>query len=120
MSNRPRYTAGQVAAALRASRGLALQAAGRLGCDAETIHRYARRHPSVAQAMAEARGELVDLAESKLEQALDRGDWPAVHFTLRTLGKDRGYGERTELTGAGGQELTFTISLDRPTDDASD
>jgi len=33
---------------------------------------------------------------------LDADEWPAIKFVLVTLGKDRGYAERTEVTGAEG------------------
>jgi hypothetical protein len=34
---------------------------------------------------------MVDIAESKLHEAVERGEWRAVRYTLSTLGRDRGY-----------------------------
>ena len=34
---------------------------------------------------------MVDIAESKLHEAVERGEWRAVGYTLSTLGRDRGY-----------------------------
>jgi hypothetical protein len=44
--------------------------------------------------------ELVDLAESRLAAAVRRGERWAVELVLRSLGRDRGYGEPPEKTDA--------------------
>ena len=40
---------------------------------------------------------MVDVAEGRLNQAVNNGDLTAIIFTLKTLGKSRGYIERQEL-----------------------
>jgi len=99
---KPRYSVKQIISALDETKGLVYLAAKKLGCEPATIHNYAKRHPAVREAMVTARGEMVDLAEAKLYQAVRNGDKWAVQFALRTQGKDRGYVERTqqEVTGA--------------------
>ncbi len=87
----PRYTAEQVAAALRAAGGVHAIAAEQLGCHRTTILDYIRRYPKVRQAYDEARAVAVDRAESKLMALVEREEWPAIRFTLVTLGRDRGY-----------------------------
>jgi len=87
----PRYTAEQVAAALRAAGGVHAVAAEQLGCHRTTILDYVRRYPKVRQAYDEARAAAVDKAESWLMALVERGEWPAIRFTLVTLGRDRGY-----------------------------
>jgi len=42
------------------------------------------------------RESLVDLAETKLKEKLNAGDLKATLFTLKTLGKNRGYVEKRE------------------------
>jgi len=54
----------------------------------------------VRQAWIDARETMVDLAQSKLYDAVERGEWPAVHYTLSTLGKDRGFTTRPTSTPA--------------------
>jgi hypothetical protein len=93
----PRYTATQVADALRSTRGMTYLAAKRLGCDPNTIMAYCRRYPTVEQAKQDARGELLDVAEVKLWQAVQAGEHWAVTFALRTLGRERGFGEHLAL-----------------------
>jgi hypothetical protein len=92
----PRYTAEQVATALRAEHGIKIDAARSLGCHRSTIDRYIKRYPEVREAFEEAREILIDRAEAQLTAAVDAGDWPAVRFTLVTLGKERGYAEHDE------------------------
>jgi hypothetical protein len=93
----PRYTATQVADALRATRGMVYLSAKRLGCDPNTIMAYCRRYPTVEQAKQEARGELLDAAEVRLWDAVLRGEHWAICFALRTLGKSRGYSEHLNV-----------------------
>ena len=100
--SRARYSAQQVIDALRHTKGLVSLAAKRLRCDPETIHNYCKRNPSVQQAKVDARGELLDVAELTVWDAIQRGDVQAAISVLRMLGKDRGYGERHEVTGQDG------------------
>ena len=83
-------------AALLEAHGVKAQAARLLGCNRNTVERYISLYPTVQEAYAIARAELVDLAESKLVEQLEGGEWPAIRFTLATIGKDRGYVERSE------------------------
>ena len=70
----------QVIAALNATKGTVCFAARRLGCDADTIQNYCKRFPTVMAAKKEHQAELVDLAELKLWDAVERGDMWAVLF----------------------------------------
>ena len=91
-----RFTTREIIAALLEARGVKAQAARLLGCNRNTVERYISLYPTVQEAYAIARAELVDLAESKLVDQLEAGEWPAIRYTLSTLGKDRGYVERSE------------------------
>ena len=95
-----RYGPGKVAEALRQAAGIKAEAARRLGCTRATVDAYIKRHPEVREAWIDARETMVDLAESKLYDAVERGEWPAVHYTLSTLGKDRGFTTRPTPTPA--------------------
>jgi hypothetical protein len=92
-----RYTAQQVIAALQATRGMVYLAAKRLQCQPQTIMNYYKRYPSVEAAKHDARGELLDVAEVKLWQAVQRDEAWAIAFALKTIGRSRGYGERLDL-----------------------
>src|SRR5262245_28606161 len=97
MARRRRYTQAEVAEAVRASRGLVTLAARRLDCNRGTILDYAHRYSAVAEALADAREQQLDVAEAKLFQAIDGGELAAITFYLRTVGRHRGYSERHEV-----------------------
>lgn len=97
-----RYTTIEVIKAIKQAQGIKAVAARHLGCCRLTVDNYIKRHPTVAKAYQEQRDTLVDNAESQLIVKVDEGEWPAIKFILTTLGKDRGYTERREITGAEG------------------
>lgn len=101
-----RFTLATVEAALRKNRGMVARAARMLRYTPQTIRNYMQRHPAIAAVVAEERELFVDVAELKLNTAVQRGEPWAVCFTLKCLGKDRGYVERQERTGANGQPLS--------------
>ncbi len=104
-----RYTAEQVIEALRGTMGIKSAAARRLGCHWTTVDRYIKRYPTIARAYEEERQSIVDLAEVKLVERLKDGDGAMIRFVLATLGKDRGYVERRELTGEGGSAILIRV-----------
>lgn len=115
-----RYTALQVAGAIRQARGILSAAAELLGCQRATVLAYIRRHATVRLALQESRAVLVDHAEQRLTDAVDKGEWPAVRFTLLTLGRDRGY--RSGRTGDAGDpgSLPDELAAGEPAEDYSD
>jgi len=76
---------------LKAKDGKVYNAAAALGCSATAIYRRINRDPEIAEVVQQARGELVDLAEDALKQAVKRGEGWAVCFALKTQGRNRGY-----------------------------
>lgn len=111
MAGKQQYTVEQVEGALRATKGLLSLAAERLGCTRQTVTNYVNRYKSLQKVRDEQRAHVVDTAELALMNAiLDKQGW-AVCFTLKTLGKDRGYVERQEITGKDGEKLSFTLKI---------
>lgn len=104
-----RYTPEQVAAALKETRGMVYLAADRLGCSHVTIQNYVKRFKVVEEAYNTQRGRLIDTAELALWKGVQEGEQWAVLFALRTLGKDRGFVERQEVTGKDGEPFSITI-----------
>lgn len=92
----PKYTPSQVELALRTTHGCVYAAARALQCHPETVYRYMRRYPSVQRARDESRELRLDLAELRLDQAVQAGQAWAVCFFLKTQGRRRGYSERFE------------------------
>jgi len=100
--SRQRYTQQQMINALTQAHGLIAPAAQALHCHRHTVDRYIARYPLVRRAYEEAREAVIDLAESKLIELVEQRDWRAIRYLLSTLGKDRGYVERTEVQQMGG------------------
>lgn len=53
------------------------------------------------------REELVDIAENKLLESIQKGDTTAIIYTLKTLGRYRGYSEKIEMV----QNSPFQIEV---------
>jgi hypothetical protein len=89
----PRYTVEQVREAIIKARGLVTEVARILGCGREVIYRgYLQVHEDLREALVEAREQTLDLAESKLFDAINSGqDW-AIKYYLDAVGRRRGYG----------------------------
>ena len=104
-----RFTPKQVADTLTETRGMVFLAAKKLGCSDDTIYNYAKRYKAVGDALRQQRGQFVDMAELKLWNTVNEGESWAVQFALRTLGKERGYVERQEVTGKDGGELVIRV-----------
>jgi hypothetical protein len=96
------YSAAVIAAALTESKGMVYVAAQKVGCCAQTIYNYIRDYKVVAQAAQHQNGLLGDMSELKLFTAIQNNEPWAIAFYLKTKGKDRGYTERTEVSGPGG------------------
>jgi hypothetical protein len=105
MPGKQRFTAAQMIAALKATHGMVYLAAKRLKCDPDTVLNYCKRYPSVEAVKQAQRGELVDLAEEKLRASIQNGEAWGIAFCLKTLGKERGYVERQEVSGTDGAPL---------------
>jgi hypothetical protein len=107
-----------VIAALRETKGMVYLAAKRLGCDPDTVKNYCKRYPTVQAAKDAERGEMVDTAELKLWASIQNGEAWGISLALKTIGKDRGYVERTEQTGKDGtplnEKVIVTMSTQEP------
>jgi len=116
MSKYPRYTQQQVIDALVQAGGLKHPAAAALHCSRRTINRFIEVYPAVKTAYEDAIQDTIDVAQSKLMALVEREDFRAIHFLLSTLGKDRGFTERTEIQTLGGdldairQQLQYDIA----------
>lgn len=99
----------QIIDALRDVNGMVYLAARKLGCAPNTIYNRMAKSDNIKAAVEDYRGELIDLSEQKLRQAVLNGEPWAVALVLKTLGKKRGYVERTEITGEDGDKIVFTV-----------
>lgn len=107
-----KYRKQDVIDALVDARGMIAPAARRLGASRTTILSYIDQYPEIAQAVADQREAVTDLAETRLYDAIqDREAW-AICFYLKTQAKRRGYVERAEVTGSNGAPVNIKLVYD--------
>ncbi len=76
------------------------------------------RYPEVAEAQKleyEKMGDAVELA--LYDEAVNQRNTAALIFLAKTKYKNRGYTERTEVTGGDGQDFTIKIDYDKHDND---
>jgi hypothetical protein len=100
-----KYTSNQIGDAIREKHGNISAAARYLGCSRNTIARYIDRYPTLKSVYEEERETLIDFAENQLFKQVQEGNITAIIFTLKTIGKSRGYVERQEVTGVDGGKV---------------
>jgi len=107
-------SAKKVARAIRDANGLLSFAAQSLGCSRQTVYEHIRKYACCAEAVEEARNKFVDVAESKMMKAVQSEQPWAVALICKTLGRKRGYVERTEheVAGEGGGPLVMEFVVD--------
>lgn len=91
-----RVTVEQIEQALRQANGNVSHAAHELGMARGALHHRISQSARLKQVVAEAREELVDIAETALRKQIEQGNIAAIIFALKTIGRPRGYVERTE------------------------
>lgn len=110
VSKKRERTAERIILALGESQGLLTLAAKKSGIGYRTIVQYVADFPSVKEAAIEAKEHMIDFAESKLYQNIKEGDNTAIIFYLKTQAKHRGYIERAEVSGIGGEPIRYEIN----------
>ena len=106
-----KHRTADIISALEKTHGMVYLAAEALGCAPVTIYRRAEKDAKVQGVINDQRGKLIDKAELKLEHAVMNGEPWAVTLTLKSLGKNRGYVERQEVTGADGGAIKHSMTV---------
>ena len=78
----------------------------------QSYYNWMENDPAFAEEVEAIRQEQIDTVESALLNKIEGGDTTAVIFYLKTKGKERGYSERTELTGRDGKDLIPDIRIE--------
>jgi hypothetical protein len=86
-----------VGAALVALRGNVSAVARRYKVARSAVQQMIAARPELQSIRDDARQTRIDEAEDALDRAVRRGEGWAVCFTLKTLGRERGYIERHEM-----------------------
>lgn len=97
MAKPEQFTAKQMIDALRQTKGMITLAARQLGCASNTVRRYVREYPTVAEAWKEFHEQTGDAVELALyDEAINKRNTAALIFLAKTKYKGRGYTERLE------------------------
>lgn len=107
--SRALYTAEQFIKAIPNTGGIVTAIARRVGCDRHTARKFIDEHPTVAAAYRDETERVLDLAETQTIKAIEKGDMQTVRYYLSTKGRNRGYVERQEVTGADGGAVTLKV-----------
>lgn len=97
MARRRQYKPKQVADALTLNKGMVYLAARTLGCKHTTVYNYINDYDICREAYEQQGGEVVDHAELKLFEAVERCEPWAVNKVLNEKGRNRGYGVESGL-----------------------
>ena len=113
MSQRSRarqYEPEAICSAIVASRGIVKSAAYRLRCHPDTIYTAVKTFPEVAETLRLTRDETLDIAESHLFAAIERGEQWACEFFLKNTreGAARGYSARIDV-----QPVNIVVNVNR-------
>jgi len=92
-----KVTAAEAAQALRDKKGFITQAAKQLGISRRHLHRLIEAHPTIKEALEDAKAEMKDFTESKIYKGINRGNTALIIFYAKTQMKDRGYTEKQEI-----------------------
>ncbi|MGR3219495.1 MAG: helix-turn-helix domain-containing protein [Candidatus Anammoxibacter sp.] len=117
MPKKPKFTKEKVANALEKSKGFQSYAANLLKCTPRTIYNYMQKYPELQEVLNDALEERIDVAETKLDEAINKGEPWSIAFFLKTRAKHRGYVERQEVTGKDGTPLSFADKVKKLSDD---
>lgn len=109
MPGNNQFKAHQFIDAMPGTFGIVTAIARKVGCSWMTAKKYIDSYPTVNQAWRAEREKALDLTETKAIEAINAGDGPMIRYFLSTQGKNRGYTERREITGADGK--SFSIKL---------
>lgn len=102
----------QIVHALEKKSGNITQAAKALKVTRQALYKRIWNNEELEQVVADAREEMVDIAESAARKQIREGNTAMIIFTLKTLGKSRGYVERVEQEHSGVQTLRVVYGDD--------
>ena len=111
MARKNRYTTDQVKQALIDANGLVYIAAESLGCRSAAVYSYIKRYKEIEEVLNEQREVIIDKAESKLFEQIEKGEQWAIQFALKTIGKHRGYTEKTETENKSDINVNMNVML---------
>ena len=114
-----KVTKDQLSLAIAEGKGIVTAICQRLNISRWAFYKRIKNNPDLVVELRTAREELADVAELKLWEKLKEGDIRAILFTLKTIGKDRGFVEKMEIDQTQNQVINIIevpeMSADEPT-----
>ena len=110
MAKTGKFTAQQVIDVIPGTGGIISTIASALGCTWITAKKYIENKPSVKQAYEDELEATIDLAEGVILRSIKRNDSADAKWFLSRKGKDRGWVERTEITGKDGEAVSIKVA----------
>ncbi len=104
-----KFTAEEVSQAIIKAKGILSVAADLLGCSRRTIYNYIQKYKTVKDVAEDQKEKTTDWVFNKLLMAIKKDNLTAIMFYLKTVGKDRGFTERFEHTGADEKPIPISI-----------
>jgi len=107
--------------AIRGTGGIVSQIAKRLSVDWSTARKYINAWDETKKAFEDERETILDMAERTLFKSVKDGNSQDAKWVLSTLGKNRGFSERQEITGANGDNFInkVVVQFVRPEDETT-
>jgi len=97
--------------ALEQSLGVVTVACKKAGTPRSTFYKWLKEDKDFAAEVSDIENVALDFAESQLHKQISENSTAATIFYLKTKGKQRGYVERQEITGAEGLPNNVTIEI---------
>lgn len=96
--------------AIKGSGGIVSNVARKLGISWSTAEIHINKYPEAISAFKDEKEAILDMAENELFKKVKAGSEPMIKYILSTKGKERGYTERTEVTGKDGAPVSVNLS----------
>lgn len=103
--------------ALEKSLGIVTVACKNADVPRSTFYKWLKEDEDFARDVKDIENIALDFAESQLHKQIADNSTAATIFYLKTKGKNRGYIERQEITGADGMPTNFQIEIIDKTED---
>lgn len=97
MSNNIKIDKEALKQAIKRYKGNVSEIAESLSVSRQTVYNHLKEDEDMWSLLTDARENIIDFAESKLLKLIEQENAQVIMFTLKTLGKNRGYVEKSEI-----------------------
>jgi len=112
MANETNTLKKKVIDCLVKTKGIVTDACRMAGIGRTAFYEWLKDDPEFAAAVEDAKEQAIDFVEGRLFNLIENEDTTATIFFLKTRGKNRGYVERSEVTGKDGADLIPKITIE--------